>query len=83
MKKREGYTKQGVRDLNSLPAPKSKVVEIPPDCDHSKMRICCRNEKGIPCGHMEPSIKDAKGPESSNEVRSSDLRRLRFVLGSV
>ena len=52
MKKREGFTKQGVRDLNSLPAPKNKVVEIPPDCDHSKMRIHCRNEKGQPCGHM-------------------------------
>jgi hypothetical protein len=51
MKKREGYTKQGVRDLNSLPAPKRKIVKIPPDCDHVKMRVHCR-AKGKPCGHL-------------------------------
>lgn len=52
MKKREGFTKQGVRDLNSLPAPKRKVAEVPPDCDHSKMRDCCKDAKGKSCGHL-------------------------------
>lgn len=48
-------TKQKVRDLNDLPCP-NKQVEIPFNCDHSKMTYCCparlTNGRWMNCGHL-------------------------------
>lgn len=43
-------TKQGVRDLDSLGPKKPKPEALPPNCDHRRMRVCCKiNGRG--CGH--------------------------------
>ncbi len=34
-------TKQGVRDLNSLPSPSKEIVIIPKICSHIQMKDCC------------------------------------------
>lgn len=40
-------TRQGVRDLGSgLPR---SPAQIPPDCDHRRMRYCCHPRN---CGHL-------------------------------
>lgn len=37
-------TKQGVRDFGTTP--KKKRVEVPPTCEHKRMKECCKG-----CGH--------------------------------
>ncbi|MFI5296553.1 MAG: hypothetical protein ACHREM_00525 [Polyangiales bacterium] len=43
-------TRQGVRDLDVLPAPKRDARMLPRNCDHRSMRACCYIN-GRPCGH--------------------------------
>lgn len=46
-RKQNNLTKQGVRNLDHLPAPKRVKVELPPECDHHRMRECHPR-----CGHF-------------------------------
>lgn len=57
--KKHKLTKQGVRDLNSLPTPKRENVSALLQtmyCEHKRMQPCCpdpRNpKKSLGCGHL-------------------------------
>ena len=48
----ERLTKQGVRNLDPPNQPRPSKKQVPLNCEHKRMRVCCYI-KGRPCGHWK------------------------------